>query len=156
VPTSIRSLATFKEDDHFSTSGTPIQPQLSAAHKYLTVYLAQEAPLVTVLLHRSTSTEIKRIVFQREHKLPCEPPFTRHPDDCIESADMDQREVETMIKSLQKSLAEKDSITDVITIMEKLRKEVVPTEDLLRVCSLVSAYTLRVSRGCIQSNAVVA
>ncbi|KAG0651432.1 Transcription elongation factor S-II [Hyphodiscus hymeniophilus] len=45
---------------------------------------------------------------------------------------MDQREVETMIKSLQKALAEKDGVTDVITIMEKLKKDVVPTEDLLR------------------------
>ena len=63
---------------------------------------------------------------------------------------MDQREVETMIKSLQKALAEKDSITDVITIMEKLKKEVVPTEDLLRVRSSISAYTLRVPHGCVQ------
>jgi hypothetical protein len=50
---------------------------------------------------------------------------------------MDQREVETMIKSLQKALADKDGVTDIITIMEKLKKEVVPTEDLLRVCSLI-------------------
>jgi hypothetical protein len=46
---------------------------------------------------------------------------------------MDQREVETMIKSLQKALAE-NGVTDVTTILEKLKKEVVPTEDLLRVC----------------------
>ena len=50
---------------------------------------------------------------------------------------MDQREVETVIKSLQKALNEKDGVTDVITILEKLKKDVVPTEDLLRVCPLI-------------------
>ena len=58
---------------------------------------------------------------------------------------MDQREVETMIKSLQKALAEKDAVTDVITIMEKLKKEVVPTEDLLRVRSLIPRRHLAVA-----------
>jgi transcription elongation factor S-II len=51
---------------------------------------------------------------------------------------MDQREVETMIKSLQKALAEKEPVANVIAIMEKLKKDVAPTEDLLRVCSLTS------------------
>ena len=49
---------------------------------------------------------------------------------------MDQREVEANIKALQKVLAEKDGVADVIAIMEKLKKEVIPTEDLLRVRSL--------------------
>ena len=49
---------------------------------------------------------------------------------------MDQREVETMIKALQKALNEKEPVANVITIMEKLKKDVLPTEDLLRVCPL--------------------
>jgi transcription elongation factor S-II len=47
---------------------------------------------------------------------------------------MDQREVETMIKALQKALNEKEPAANVIAIMEKLKKDVAPTEDLLRVC----------------------
>ena len=54
---------------------------------------------------------------------------------------MDQREVEAMIKSLQKALIEKDGVADVISIMEKLKKDVVPSEDLLRVRSLILADT---------------
>ena len=51
---------------------------------------------------------------------------------------MDQREVETMIKALQKAVNDKEPVANVITIMEKLKKDVVPTEDLLRVCSLIA------------------
>jgi transcription elongation factor S-II len=53
---------------------------------------------------------------------------------------MDQREVETMINALQKALNEKEPVANVIVIMEKLKKDVAPTEDLLRVCSL-TVYT---------------
>ena len=41
-----------------------------------------------------------------------------------------------MIKALQKALTDKEPVTNVITIMEKLKKDVAPTEDLLRVRSL--------------------
>jgi transcription elongation factor S-II len=59
---------------------------------------------------------------------------------------MDQREVETMIKALQKALNEKEPSANIITILEKLKKDVAPTEDLLRVRSLTTpcsrAYSL--------------
>jgi hypothetical protein len=53
---------------------------------------------------------------------------------------MDQREVESYIKALQKALNEKEPASNVVTIMEKLKKDVAPTEDLLRVCSLIIAH----------------
>jgi transcription elongation factor S-II len=49
---------------------------------------------------------------------------------------MDQREVETMIKALQKAVNDKEPVANVTTILEKLKNDVVPTEDLLRVRSL--------------------
>jgi transcription elongation factor S-II len=48
---------------------------------------------------------------------------------------MDQRELETRLKALQKAVADKDSTANVISILETLKKEVSPTEELLRVCS---------------------
>jgi hypothetical protein len=47
---------------------------------------------------------------------------------------MDQREVEGMIKALQKAVAGKEPSANIITILEKLKKDVAATEDLLRVC----------------------
>jgi transcription elongation factor S-II len=49
---------------------------------------------------------------------------------------MDQRELDTRLKALQKAVAEKESATTIISILETLKKEVVPTEELLRVRSL--------------------
>lgn len=46
---------------------------------------------------------------------------------------MDQRELEGYVRSLQKAVVEKTT-SDVITIMEKLKADVVATEELLRVC----------------------
>ena len=55
---------------------------------------------------------------------------------------MDQREVETMIKALQKAVNDKEPVSNVTTILEKLKNDVVPTEDLLRVRSLaLQAHT---------------
>jgi len=45
---------------------------------------------------------------------------------------MDQREVDTMIKALQKAVNDKEPVANIISILEKLKKDVVPTEDLLR------------------------
>jgi transcription elongation factor S-II len=46
---------------------------------------------------------------------------------------MDQRELDSRIKALQKAIAEKEPATNVITIMETLKNNVNPTEELLRV-----------------------
>ncbi|KAH8679936.1 transcription elongation factor S-II [Tricladium varicosporioides] len=45
---------------------------------------------------------------------------------------MDQRELDSRLKALHKAVAEKDSASNVISILETLKKEVVPTEELLR------------------------
>ncbi|KAH7319393.1 transcription elongation factor S-II [Rhexocercosporidium sp. MPI-PUGE-AT-0058] len=45
---------------------------------------------------------------------------------------MDAKEVSTRIQSLQKALAEKQPASVIITMLETLKKEVVPTEELLR------------------------
>lgn len=50
---------------------------------------------------------------------------------------MDQRELDSRLKALHKAVAEKDSASNVISILETLKKEVVPTEELLRVRSLI-------------------
>jgi transcription elongation factor S-II len=46
---------------------------------------------------------------------------------------MDQRELDSRIKALQKAIAEKEPATNVITILEMLKNNVNPTEELLRV-----------------------
>lgn len=46
---------------------------------------------------------------------------------------MDAKEVNTRIQSLQKALAEKQPASVIINMLETLKKEVVPTEELLRV-----------------------
>jgi transcription elongation factor S-II len=48
---------------------------------------------------------------------------------------MDKRELETRLKALQKAVAEKESPSTLISILETLKNEVVPTEELLRVRS---------------------
>jgi hypothetical protein len=50
---------------------------------------------------------------------------------------MDQRELDTRLKALQKSVAEKEPAANTINILETLKKDVVPTEELLRVRSLI-------------------
>jgi transcription elongation factor S-II len=50
------------------------------------------------------------------------------------SAIMDQRELDSRVKALQKAIAEKEPASSVITIMETLKNNVNPTEELLRVC----------------------
>jgi transcription elongation factor S-II len=67
---------------------------------------------------------------------------------------MDQRELDSRLKSLQKAVAEKDSTANVISILETLKKDVVPTEELLRVRSLfmiarIPHRSMR-SYGCLQ------
>jgi hypothetical protein len=47
---------------------------------------------------------------------------------------MDQRELDSRVKALQKAIAEKEPASNVITIMEMLKNNVTPTEELLRVC----------------------
>jgi transcription elongation factor S-II len=49
---------------------------------------------------------------------------------------MDQRELDLRLKALQKVVAEKEPASNIISILETLKKEVVPTEELLRVSSL--------------------
>tara|TARA_R110002060_G_scaffold75838_1_gene85754 strand:+ start:262 stop:456 length:195 start_codon:yes stop_codon:yes gene_type:complete len=46
---------------------------------------------------------------------------------------MDAKEVSTRIHSLQKALADKQPASVIITMLETLKKDVVPTEELLRV-----------------------
>jgi transcription elongation factor S-II len=59
---------------------------------------------------------------------------------------MDQRELDLRLKALQKAVAEKEPASNVISILETLKKEVVPTEELLRVSSLT---WLRIPKKCI-------
>ena len=49
---------------------------------------------------------------------------------------MNQRELDLRLKALQKAVAQQDQPSTIITILEALKKEVVPTEELLRVRSL--------------------
>jgi hypothetical protein len=48
---------------------------------------------------------------------------------------MDQRELDSRIKSLQKAINEKEPAETIIAMMETLKNNVNPTEELLRVCS---------------------
>lgn len=48
---------------------------------------------------------------------------------------MDQRELKLQIDALQKALQTKEPASNIVAILEKLKKEVEPTEELLRVCS---------------------
>lgn len=50
---------------------------------------------------------------------------------------MEQREVETRIKALSKAVADKEPASNVIAILDTLKKEVHATEELLRVCPLL-------------------
>ncbi len=63
---------------------------------------------------------------------------------------MDQRELDTRLKALQKAVAEKESASTVISILETLKKEVVPTEELLRVSSL---FMSRIPHDCMRQPA---
>lgn len=49
---------------------------------------------------------------------------------------MDQRELDSRVKALQKAIVDKEPASNVISIMETLKNNVNPTEELLRVCSL--------------------
>jgi hypothetical protein len=64
------------------------------------------------------------------------PSFHIHTRSPTISANMDQRELDLRLKALQKAVAEKEPASNVISILETLKKEVVPTEELLRVSSL--------------------
>lgn len=46
---------------------------------------------------------------------------------------MNQNELKERLTALQKAVAEKDAPANIITMLETLKKEVVATEDLLRV-----------------------
>lgn len=46
---------------------------------------------------------------------------------------MDQRELDSRLKALQKAVNEKEPVSNVVAILETLKKEVMPTEELLRV-----------------------
>ena len=54
---------------------------------------------------------------------------------------MDQRALDSQLKALQKAVAERESPATIIGILDTLKKEVVPTEELLRVRALL---TLRI------------
>lgn len=47
---------------------------------------------------------------------------------------MEKREIEEQLEMLKKALAEKQPSENVIGILNKLKTDVVPTEDILRVC----------------------
>ncbi|KAF4629615.1 hypothetical protein G7Y89_g8534 [Cudoniella acicularis] len=70
-------------------------------------------------------TEVGRAPPTESHAL------SKHPRPQV-VANMDQRELESRLKALHKAVAEKDSAANVISILETLKKEVVPTEELLR------------------------
>jgi len=47
---------------------------------------------------------------------------------------MDQRELDSRIKSLSKAITDKEPPANVLAILETLKNDVVATEELLRVC----------------------
>jgi transcription elongation factor S-II len=53
---------------------------------------------------------------------------------------MDQRELDSRIKALQKAIAEKEPASNVIAIMEMLKNNVNPTEELLRVRQVAAEH----------------
>jgi hypothetical protein len=54
---------------------------------------------------------------------------------------MDSRELSQRLAALQKMINEKEPAAGIITVLETLKKEVVPTEELLRVgSSLFGAF----------------
>lgn len=55
---------------------------------------------------------------------------------------MDAKELGEHIKTLQKALQAKEPSANVIGIMEKLKKEVAPTEELLRVRPFVMCHSI--------------
>jgi len=55
---------------------------------------------------------------------------------------MDQRELKQQVEALSKALQAKESSANIIVILEKMKKEVMPTEELLRVSLSSSPNTL--------------
>jgi hypothetical protein len=53
---------------------------------------------------------------------------------------MPQRELEEKLKTLLKIVGDKDSAPAAIAILETLKKDVHPTEELLRVSSLTATH----------------
>jgi transcription elongation factor S-II len=51
----------------------------------------------------------------------------------------DQRELEVRIKALHKAQAEKEAPASIIALLEGLKKDFRPTEEMLRVCTLPAA-----------------
>ena len=51
------------------------------------------------------------------------------------SSQQQQRELESRIKALHKAQAEKAPAASIISLLEGLKKDVRPTEDMLRVCN---------------------
>jgi transcription elongation factor S-II len=47
---------------------------------------------------------------------------------------MDQRELETRIKALNKTVAANESPDNALRLLESLKKDAAPTEEMLRVC----------------------
>ena len=64
---------------------------------------------------------------------------------------MDQRELDLRLKALQKAVAEKEPASNVVAILETLKKEVVPTEELLRVRAWSQRAFLMVAIGLLRS-----
>lgn len=46
---------------------------------------------------------------------------------------MDQRELESHVKALNKAITTQEPAANILTILQKLKQDVVPTEELLRV-----------------------
>lgn len=54
---------------------------------------------------------------------------------------MDQRELDSRIKALQKAINDKEPASNVITILDFLKNNVNPTEELLRVGQHARAHS---------------
>jgi transcription elongation factor S-II len=54
---------------------------------------------------------------------------------------MDQRELDSRVKALQKSIVEKEPVANIIAIMETLKNSANPTEEILRVCHVIDPHT---------------
>jgi hypothetical protein len=56
------------------------------------------------------------------------------------SSGMAQRELESQLKTLLKVAGDSSSASTAITILETLKKDVKPTEELLRVCPMIANH----------------
>ena len=126
----------FQEQPHFQPRRTILhnhrQPPTTCAS------IANQYPDIPIKRHSECQSSSFR-------KVPCV--HDNHKSNLPVSVSMDQRELDSRIKALQKSINDKEPASNVIAIMETLKNNVNPTEELLRVRSRIVAY---IPEDCLQ------